>query len=159
MEIVQSAEDTGGIVGSPAQYKGAGTASLTACSMKEVIANSVHGSLWCLFSLQGKRQRHQNCPQLLPSPQHLLHSKPINLIQNLDLHKDLTAVSSSFSWFFPPTLYKLNAIQLENVFSELRNGNYCFVKAGKHLKEDTGHIWLQQISKSRSPQQREPCTF
>lgn len=101
MEIVQSAEDTGGIIGSPTKCKGAGMAPLTACFMREVIANTLNGPLWCLFSLQGKRHLNRTCPHPLPPPlpppQHLLHSKPVNLIQNLDLPKDPTAVSSSFS--------------------------------------------------------------
>lgn len=97
MEIVQSAEDTEGIIGSPTKCKGAGMAPLSACFMREVIANSLHGPLWCLFSLQGKRHLNRTCPHPLPPPQHLLHSKPVNLIQNLDLPKDPTAVSSSFS--------------------------------------------------------------
>lgn len=39
MEIVQTAEDTGGLIGNPTQNKGAGMALLTACSMYKVIAN------------------------------------------------------------------------------------------------------------------------
>lgn len=36
-------------------------------------------------------------------------------------------------------------------FGELRNRNSCFVKADKRFRE-TGHIWLQQISKNlKSP--------
>lgn len=49
MEIVQSAEDTEGIIGSPTQYQGAGKDPSTACFMREVIANSLHGLLGVCF--------------------------------------------------------------------------------------------------------------
>lgn len=47
MEIVQSAEVTGSVIGSPTPYKGEGTATVSVSLMLEVIRNCLHGSFWC----------------------------------------------------------------------------------------------------------------
>lgn len=69
MEIVQSAEDTGGIIGRPTQCKGAGMASLTACSKtKEVKSNGVNGPLWYLVFFAGKSSPEPELPSSTSFP-------------------------------------------------------------------------------------------
>lgn len=67
MEILQSAEDTGGIIGNPTHNKGAGTAILTACSMHEVIANGPHRPLMFVFSA-GRASLELDLPSSTSSP-------------------------------------------------------------------------------------------
>lgn len=68
MEIVQSAEDTEGIIGSPTQFKGAGTAPITASSMQEVISNGLHGPFVVFVSFAGKTSPKAELPSFTPSP-------------------------------------------------------------------------------------------
>lgn len=112
MEIVQSAEVTGSVIGSPTPYKGEGTATVSVSLMLEVIRNCRHGSFWCWFSLQGICQLNRKWPHPLPPPRHLVHSKPLHSIQNLDLHKDQIAVSSRSSRISFGTDFKFDAKKL-----------------------------------------------